>query len=324
MTGLHRDLGIRAALMALVYVLFALQLPNFRTVAGIAALLDGAVLTGVIAIGVGLTIIAGEMDLSVGSMAALSGVVAVKAIGLGLLPAVLATVAFAGVLGALQGWAITLLDIDSLIFTVGTLIGLRGVTLLVSGEQTALVPIDLLSETDAVGGRFGVVSPLSATLMLVAILAGVFTTRTIWGREIFAIGSGRAEARAAGVSTQRPVILCFTFSAALAGLAGALLCLRSGSAAPLGFDAVLLDSITTCLIGGVALKGGRGGILGILIGLFTLRFLVSGIASLGAPFWAQSLATGALLILVIVVEAASRGLERRRRFTGAASAPAAG
>ena len=105
------------------------------------------------------------------------------------------------------------------------------------------------------------------------------------------------ESRAAGVPQKRPVVIAFTASAGFAALAGGLISIRSGSASPLGFEAVLLETVAACLIGGVALDGGRGGFLGILIGLLTLRLVISGIASLGAPFWAQNLAAGLLLSL---------------------------
>jgi ribose transport system permease protein len=139
-------------------------------------------------------------------------------------------------------------------------------------------------------------------LLVVFVLVGVFLAFTRWGREIYAIGGGRNEARAAGVPLLRPLVIAFTLSGALAGLGGALLSMRSGSASPLGFDTVLLAAVTTCLIGGIALAGGRGNIVGIAIGLFTLRFFITGVASLGAPYWAQNLATGGLLILVIAVQ----------------------
>lgn len=308
-----RDLLARAALMVAVYAIFAAMLPTYTSLKGGAALLDGAVLTGLIALGVGLTMIAGEMDLSVGSMAALCGVIAVKlAPAAGPMPAILAVAAFAAGLGALQGLAIAWLRINSMIFTIGTLIGLRGITLIASGETTVLIPFDRLAMTDGFAARFLVFSPLSLTLLAAALAVGLFANRTLWGRELYAIGGGRAEARAAGVSIRRPIVLAFALSAGLAGLGGALLSLRSGSASPLGFEAVLLEAVAACLIGGVALQGGRGSIPGILCGLFALRFLISGIGGMGAPFWAQSLATGALLIIVIVVEALSRAIVARR------------
>jgi ribose transport system permease protein len=139
----------------------------------------------------------------------------------------------------------------------------------------------------------------------------LFLRYTMWGREIFAIGGGRAEARAAGVPIVRPMVISFALSATLAGLAGAVSSVRLASATPLGFDTLLLSAVTACLIGGIALEGGRGTVLGILIGLFTMRFLVGGVASLGAPYWLQSLAIGALLIFVLVVQLGATILRER-------------
>jgi ribose/xylose/arabinose/galactoside ABC-type transport system permease subunit len=308
----------RIALMLAVYLVFAVQIPSYYSAIGIAALIDSAVLAGIIAIGVGLTMIAGEMDLSVGSMAAFAGILSIKFFALGMIPAFLLVIVVCAVLGAIQGWCIYRLNINSMVFTIGTLIALRGLTLMVSEEKTALIPFENIAETDILNTKFLIFTVPSVILLALVLAFDAFSRRTLWGREVFAIGGGRSEARAAGVSIRRPIILIFSVSAALAGLAGALLSIKTGSASPLGFDAVLLEAVTACLIGGIALSGGRGSILGILIGLFTIRFLVSGIAALGAPFWMQSLATGALLIFVIIAEAAIRYLVRRRRFALAA------
>jgi ribose transport system permease protein len=317
MSGLdpRRDLAARSIMMLVVYVMFAWLLPSYYSMAGVASLLDGAFLTGVIALGVGLTMVVGEMDLSVGSMAALAGIVSVEMAPLGIVPAIILTTILAGLVGAIQGWCIAWLRINSLIFTVGTLIGFRGLALLAAHEQTANLPIEQLDATDFLSVHWLFLSPLSLTLLIAVLLIGFLSARTLWGREMLAIGGGRAEARAAGVPVRRPLVLAFALSAALAALAGAVLSLQAGSATPLAFDAVLLDAVTACLVGGVSLKGGRGSVLGIVIGVFTLRFLVSGIAGLGAPFWAQSLASGALLIALILVEGGYSAFARRRALS---------
>lgn len=310
----------RVGLMVVVYLIFAAHIPSYYSVPGIAALLDGAVLAGIIAIGVGLTMVAGEMDLSVGSMAAFAGILSINFFPYGVVPAIVIVVVICALIGALQGYCIYKLKISSMVFTIGTLIALRGLTLVVSGEKTALIPFENIAETDILSTKLFVFSIPSIVLLTLFLAVDFFSRRTLWGREVFAIGGGRSEARAAGVSMRRPIVMIFAMSAGLAGLAGALLSIRTGSASPLGFEAVLLEAVTACLIGGIALSGGRGSILGILIGLLTIRFLVTGIASLGAPFWMQSLATGALLIFVIIAEAAIRYMIQRRRFAEAARA----
>jgi len=297
------DLGVRAGFMLVIYLVFAVQLPNYHSAAGFAALLDSAVLFGVVSVGVGISMIAGEFDLSVGSLAALTGVIVIQIVGIGVLPALILGVLFAAVIGSLQGLVIGLLGINSLVFTIGTLIGLRGVALLVSHENSVSMPIPLLSETDFFTERFlRVLSPLSVGMVVVFVAFGLFLRFTRWGREIYAIGGGRSEARAAGVPLLRPMVIAFTCSGALAGLGGAALSLRLGSASPLGFETLLIAAVTTCLLGGIGLDGGVGNVVGIAIGLFTLRFLIIGVASMGAPYYVQNLAGGALLIFVIVVQ----------------------
>ena len=299
------DLAIRAAFMVVIYLVFAAMLPSYHTIRGAAALLDGAVLIGLTALGIGTTMLAAEFDLSVGSLAAVIGVLTINLTiaGMSMTPAIAIAVAVAAVFGALQGLVIALTGINSLVFTIGTLIGLRGFALIISNENSVTIPIQRLAETDFLSRRIlGVLPPLSILMFVVFLIAGLFLRYTVWGREIFAIGGGRAEARAAGVSVTRPMVLAFTYSATLAGLAGATSSVRIGSATPLGFDTLLLSAVTACLIGGIALEGGKGTVIGIIIGLFTLRFLVGGVASLGAPYWLQSLAIGALLVLVLVVQ----------------------
>jgi ribose/xylose/arabinose/galactoside ABC-type transport system permease subunit len=309
------DLGIRAAFMLLVYLAFALQLPNYHTTTGIAALLDGAVLVGTVSVGVGISMLAGEFDLSVGSLAAVTGIIVIDIVGIGVFPSMLVGVLFAAAVGALQGLAIGLLGINSLVFTIGSLIGLRGVAMVISHENSVTMPIDQLDQIDFFTDRYlGIFSPLSLGMAFVFVAFGLFLRYTRWGREIYAIGGGRNEAKAAGVPLLRPMVVAFTCSGALAGLGGSVLSLRLGSATPLGFDTLLLSAATTCLMGGIALEGGRGNVIGIAIGLFTLRFLITGVASLGAPYYVQNLAAGALLILVIALQMTLRSLHRRRAF----------
>jgi len=150
-------------------------------------------------------------------------------------------------------------DINSLVFTIGTLIGLRGFALIISNENSVTIPIPRLGETDFLGAKYlGLLSPLAMLMFVVFLVAHLFLRYTLWGREIFAIGGGRAEARAAGVSIMRPMVISFALSATLAGLAGAVLSVRLGSATPLGFDTLLLSAVTACLIGGIALEAARG------------------------------------------------------------------
>jgi ribose/xylose/arabinose/galactoside ABC-type transport system permease subunit len=311
---LNADVGSRVALAAIVYAIFAATDSHFRTEGTFFAVFEGFALVGLIGLGLSVTIIAGELDLSVGSAAAVAAIVAVYASGLGLVPAVLIATAGAAVFGAVQGFAIARLKISSLVFTVGTLIGLRGVAYVIAHNQTVNMDYANLTISDSISQRFWIFSPFSLTALGAFVVVGLFLAYSRYGREIYAIGGGRNEARAAGVSTMRPIIIAFGISAATAGLAGSLAALKSGAAAPGDFNSTLLDAATVALVGGISLYGGRGNVVRVILGALTLRFLISGLDARGAQYYVESLATGALLLGVIAVEFFVRGAQFRKRF----------
>lgn len=284
-----------------LFVLFSFLENSFATKNNIYAVLEGFAFTGLVALAIGITIIAGEMDLSVGSMAALAGAIAVTLADQGLVTAVLIAALITSALGALQGIAIGLLRIPSIVFTVGTMIGLRGLVFIVSGEQTVVVP-DLNTVAIIKRQILFCFSLFSLITVSVFILVGLFMKYSRPGRNIYAIGGGRREAAAAGVPIFFTTILIFTLSGLLAGLAGSLTCLKSGSAIPHGLDGLLLLAAASALIGGTTLSGGQGTVLGIALGVITIRFVSSYMNFKAMPYYAENLAIGALLITVIAVE----------------------
>ena len=307
---LDSQISSRIVVVLAIFVLFSALESSFATGANIFTVLEGFAFTGLVALAIGITIIAGEMDLSVGSMAAVAGVIAVSFAGLGLIFAVLLAVLVTATLGALQGVAIGLLRIPSIVFTVGTMIGLRGLVYILSGEETVVVPD--LEVVEVIRHPVSVFSLFSLITIGMFILMGFFMSYSHPGRNIYAIGGGRAEAAAAGVPVFRTIVLIFTVSGMLAGLAGALVCLKSGSAIPHGLDGLLLLAAATALIGGTSLSGGRGTVLGIALGAIAIRFVSSYINFKAMPYYAENLAIGALLILVIAIELVA---EKRGRNT---------
>jgi ribose/xylose/arabinose/galactoside ABC-type transport system permease subunit len=240
------------------------------------------------------------------------GILAVTWAGLGLIPAVVLVTLLGGAFGAVQGYAIYRLKIASIVFTLGTLIALRGLAFAISREDTVVVPD--LSIAKTVKEQLWIFSPFSLTTIAVLILTAVFLRYSRWGREIYAIGGGRTEAIAAGVPLRRPLVLTFMLSGAMAGLAGALTSIKSGSASPSGFGDLLLPAATAALIGGVAITGGSGSVLGIAVGSLTLRFLISGLSLRAEPFYVLTFATGLLLLFVIALELIVDRPEARQRF----------
>jgi ribose/xylose/arabinose/galactoside ABC-type transport system permease subunit len=309
--SLARRYGVQAATLVALAVVLNLTVPGFSGVPAFYSTLDGVALVGITAAGLAVTMIAAELDLSVGSMAALAGVIAVRAGDLGLVAAIAIGTAAGVVLGLLQGLLIARLRISSLVVTVGSLIILQGAAVLLAGGR----PIGLrdLTETDPLLRQWGVLSPSSLTGIVVLILLGVFLGWTRWGREIYAIGGARPEATAAGVPVTRSLAVAFAISGGCAGLAGALACMQGASADPNGFATLLLGAVSACLIGGISLYGGRGNATNIALGVLILCVLPAGAAAAGAPTYITGLATGALLLLVVGVDfALGRTVAARR------------
>jgi ribose transport system permease protein len=303
----------RLVLFVVVFVVFTLRDDRFFTTNNVFTIFEGFAFLGLAALAVGVTIIAGEFDLSVGSAAAVAGIVAVLVVEeIGLIPAVLLTTLIGAAYGAAQGYLIHRLKIQSLVFTLGTLIALGGLAFVISGENT--VVMEDLAIADVVRRQLWIFSPFSIVTIVVFIAVGLFLTYTRFGREVYAIGGGRQESEAAGVPVVRPLILAFALSGSIAALTGALTSIKSGSAGPSAFDTLLLPAVTAALIGGVSLFGGKGSVVGIAIGTLTLRLITSGLSLEGAPFYALTFATGAVLIVFVVLELVIGPHELRTRW----------
>jgi ribose/xylose/arabinose/galactoside ABC-type transport system permease subunit len=316
MRGLPRidfQLATRIGLLGLLFVVFAILESSFATTANVYTVFEGFAFSGLAALGVGITIIAAELDLSVASVAALAGVIAVGLTNV-MWPgyAVLIAVAIAAGIGALQGLSIGLLRINSLVFTLGSMIGIRGLVYIVSKERTVILAD--LSLADVIKHRLFLFSPFSLITLGLFVLVGLFMAYTRWGRDVYALGGGRNEALAAGVPYLRTMVMIFALSAGLAGVAGALVSLKSGSAMPRGLEDLLLPAVTAVLLGGASLAGGKGTVFGIFLGVIVLRFISSFINFRAMPFYAESLATGFVLLLVIAIELLTETPEARQRW----------
>ncbi len=310
---LNAQLLSRFGLLVGLFILFATLESSFATWANIFAVFEGFAFAGLMAVGVGITIFAGEMDLSIASVAALSGVISVLLANK--IPAVLAVlvaVVFCAAFGALQGWAIGLLGINSIVLTLGSMIAIRGLVYIIAREQTAI--LDNLDIADMVKYKLFIFTPFSLITIAVLVLLGLFMRYVRWGRNIYALGGGRNEALAAGVPLLRSMVLIFAFSAGLSGLCGALVSLKSGSAMPRGLEDLLLPAVTAVLVGGASLTGGKGTIQGTFIGVIILRFISSYINFKGMPYFVESLATGIVLVVVIAIELLTETPEARERW----------
>jgi ribose transport system permease protein len=307
-----RSYLLPVVVLVVTWIIIASTTPTFRGEASVFSVLEGFPLLGLVALGLAVTIIAGELDLSVGSVAALAGVVAVKTASTGLVGAIAIAAALGALIGVLQGWVIARLAINSLVLTVGTLILLRGLTYLLSDNKPSQLTDFTVS--DPLIARYGIFSISSITALIVFALLGLFLAYTRYGREIYAIGGAREEARSAGVPRQRPMVLAFALSGGCAALAGALASLKGGSAAPQNYDDLLLSGAAAALVGGISLYGGRGTVLHVALGVAVLSAVAAGLAARGSDASVTQLVTGALLITVVAVEFVAARIGRRSRL----------
>jgi ribose transport system permease protein len=296
-------------LAILVWGFFAITEENYASFRNLFATTEGFAVLGLVTLGLTVTIIAGEIDLSVGSMAALIGVIVVRLNDpIGAVPALIVGISIAALLGALQGYLIQWLRISAIVFTIGTLMLLRGVSLLVANEQT--VVLRNFDFGDFLKSQWWIFSPASIIAIIVFVVIGVFLKYHKYGREIYAIGGARKEALAAGVSLTRPIVLAFLVSGFCAGLAGAIVGLRSGSAQPLGLQVLLLTGTTAAFAGGVSILGGKGSAVGAVLGTFLIRFLETGLNFRATPAFIANIILGVLLLVVIFVEIAAVAVDR--------------
>lgn len=307
------DLAFAILLAVCVYTYFALTNDLFATHRTTFAIMERFAVLGLVGLALTLCIIAGEIDLSIGSNAALAAVITVRFTdSLGSPTALLIALLVSTSIGAVQGYFIAYLRVRAIVLTVGTLMLLRGVALFAAEEKTVMltdfrVP-DFISTK-----MLGYFSPASLLVIFVFIVVAAFMNYTRFGREIYAIGGARKEALAAGINLKRPMIIVFAISGLCAGLGGAIIGLRSGTAQALGLQYVLLAGTVAAFIGGVSILGGKGGVVGAAIGTLTVNFLNTGLVFNVTPAFLVQLYLGVLLIVVIMFQTGSRVFDENQR-----------
>jgi ribose/xylose/arabinose/galactoside ABC-type transport system permease subunit len=292
------------AILALMIVAFAL-LPaltryTVRT-ANVYDIFQNFAGYGLVALALGVTIIAGEFDLSVSSIYLLGGMVAVLTGSGSPLLGILAALGTAIVVGLIQGALIARFRLNSMPVTLGGYLVVLGITYILGHSKSVIY------ENYTVGLRldkpvlqiFSIRSLVSLGIFVVAALVLRYVRL---GRDIRAIGGDRRAARVAGVSVDRILVGVFVVSALGAALPGALLSYSLATASPtnIGFD-VLTFSATAALIGGVSLSGGKGGAVGIAAGVLSLSVLQEILSIVRSPDYVSSLITGGLLVVVTIV-----------------------
>jgi ribose transport system permease protein len=258
------------------------------------------------ALGMTMVIVAGGIDLSVGSVVALTTVVIALMLRIDSSPLLSAAAGIgAGALcGMISGVLITRLRVVPFIVTLGMMILVRGAAKGLAGERRLEAPAswlnDLLRTLES--GR-GFLVPLGIWLViLLAILVAITLQYTRFGRHLFSIGSNERTARLCGVAVERTKIAVYTIAATLAGIAGVLQFSRLSVGDPTVADGLELDVIAAVIIGGGSLAGGRGTVPGTILGAATMAVIQIGCSQRGLPNWVQQIVTGAIIVLAVALD----------------------
>jgi len=291
-------LGCVVALLAII----DLGSGQFLTAATAYSTLQSFSTFSLVALGLGLTMLIGEFDLSVAGVFGLAGCVAVLTGETNPWLGLACALAVGGLFGCAQGLIITAMKLGSVAVTLGGLLIASGLAYVITHNQTiSYENIDLaMMLNDRIALLFSVRSLVSLGVFTIAMV--VFAATRL-GRDLIAIGSDRKAAIIAGVGVRTLLLGAFTFSGAMAALGGALLSYGLASASPSGLSDVLVPSAAAAILGGVSLSGGTGTPLGIVAGVLTLTVLRTGLNALAAPPFAHDLVTGCILFLVAVSDA---------------------
>ncbi len=311
--------GVLAALIVLVLVL-ALTQPQFSTTENILNILRTSAIPMMLAIGVTFTILLGGIDLSVGSLLALSGVVLFGLLGVVPEPvAVLGAVLFGAALGALtNGLFIGWLRLPPLVTTLGTLAAFRGFAYIFTDGTTKYVDRYPLVADLGDGSVGGV--PIPVIIVTVVAALAVFTLRaTYFGRDVYAIGGNREAARLSGIPIARVTVLIYLVSGATAGLAGVMQAGRLASVSPGVAQGLELYVAAAVLLGGTSLAGGRGGIVGTVVGVLLLVTIENGLTLIGVLSYWQQVVTGSILVIAVLLDRLREQLIIRRGAKAALS-----
>jgi fructose transport system permease protein len=296
--------------LLLACLFFATQNDRFLTSENFSLVLQQVMVVGVIAVGQTLIILTAGIDLSCGMVMALGGIVMTKlAVDLGLPAplAILCGIAVTALFGLVNGLLVTKIKLPPFIVTLGTLNIAFAITQLYSNAQTItdLPPaMTWLGSTFRIGGTsvaYGVV------LMLLMYLGVWFWLReTAAGRHVYAVGNNPEATRLTGIATERVLLGVYVLAGVFYGIAALLSVARTGVGDPNAGQTENLDAITAVVLGGTSLFGGRGVILGSLIGAVIVGVLRNGLTLMGTPSVYQVLITGILVILAVAIDQLSR------------------
>lgn len=295
----------------LLFIFFSIFAPHFLTALSIGNILTFGSITAVIVIGVGMLMVSGEFDLSVGSNFALASYVLALSLngGMPVILAVLLAITVSTLLGTLNGIIVTKTNIPSFIATLGTMLAYRGIVRAIGKGSFASYKGPEIPLFNIFNGDFTLLNNLfhvqafrmSVIWFVLLVIIFVFILmRTRFGNWVFAVGGLAAAARAQGVNVNYVKIMCFTLTGFLVSLASILQFSYRLSVDPLRGDGIEMIAVAASAIGGIRLTGGFGTILGAVMGAFLLQMLDQGLVLMGIPIQVFQACVGLIIIISVI------------------------
>lgn len=304
---LIKDNVVWLMLIALI-IMFSFLTPMFFTSGNLITILRQVSNTGILAVAMAFVVISGGIDLSIGNMMGIVGMVTALLLTRSGLPIVLCCVLgvlLAGVFGLINGLLVTYTRMPPLIMTLGMSYICLGLAFLTTGGFPVydLPPaIKILGQ----GYILGKVPVCVLILIAIVVLGALILSKTNYGRYIYAIGSNEEAARLSGININRIRVSVYVISGILAGLSGLLMMSRVNSGQAKNGNGMEMDALIACVVGGVSVTGGEGKASGIIGGMLVMGVLANGMAVMGLNEYTQTLVKGLVLVTVVAVDSFTR------------------
>ena len=292
--------------LAIMFIVLSIITDSFLTVSNLLNVLRQVSIIGITAVGMTLVIILGEIDLSVGSIIAFSGVMASSAFAAtnSSILAVLVALGIGTGIGLLNGIITSKGKIVGFVTTLASMSIFRGIAFIYTGGNP-IAATDTNFTLYGTGHFLGI--PIPIIIMIVIFILGYFLTmHTRFGRYVYAVGGNIKASKWSGLNVDNIKIIVFTLSGLLAGLSGLILAARLGSGQPFAGQGFELDVIAAVILGGTSLIGGKGRISGTLIGVLILGILSNGLTLLNVSSYWQQVVKGIIIVIAVLVDTKTR------------------
>ena len=299
--GLKTEL-LLVGILVILFIFFSVTSPVFLKTDTLMKLLKQASIYGIIAIGMVFVITSSGIDISVGSVVGLSGIIVSMCMlsGMGVMVSILIAILASVLVGLFNGVLVFDANVPPFIATMASMTIVRNIILLITGAKT-ISGLPKGFTAIAAGSVFGVPNLFLAWFAII-LMSFFISKKTVFGRNIYSYGSNKEAARLSGINTRVTVYGVYVFCAVVCGIAGILLTSRLGNGVPTSGDGYELDAIAAAVVGGASLDGGEGSVIGTVLGAMIMAMLRQGGTLLGINSFIMEIIIGSLIALAVVID----------------------